>query len=268
MTIDYRPIIAVEEYEAVADLHKIVWSSDDRDVIPSHVLIAIHHVGGIVLGAFDGKRLVGFVVSFIGKRDGRLLHWSHEAGIHPDYQGRGIGSRLKWLQRDIVLEAGMDCIAWTFDPLQAGNARFNIHYLGCTSNQYMLNVYGDMQDELNQGLPSDRLEATWGLREPAVVNRSLAIPAIPTIIDSHITVAHPVAASPLQVDWPDSAITRTAIAIPENIKVLRRENPDLALHWRLITRDAFQRLFSEGFRVSSYGLSEGRPCYILDRTPT
>lgn len=268
MSIDYRPIIAVDEYEAIADLHKIIWSSDDRDIIPSHVLVAIQHAGGLVLGAFDGKRLVGFVVSFIGKRNEKLLHWSHEAGIHPDYQGRGIGSRLKWLQREIVLEAGLDYIAWTFDPLQNGNARFNVHYLGCTSDQYLLNVYGDMQDQLNQGLPSDRLEAFWWLRDPSVVKRSVAVPSVPTVSGSHITLAHPPAGSPMQINWPDSAVRRTTVAIPEDINALRRTEPNMALRWRLGTRDVFQRLFSEGFRISGYGLSAGRPCYILERIST
>ena len=60
-------------------------------------------------------------------------------------------------------------MAWTFDPLQAGNANFNFNRLGTTARIYSVNHYGDMQDGINAGMASDRLEAQWQLDSPHVI---------------------------------------------------------------------------------------------------
>ncbi len=53
------------------------------------------------------------------------------------------------------------CIAWAFDPLQAGNARFNLDKLGAAAGRYVENMYGLRTDALNAGTPTDRLIVTW-----------------------------------------------------------------------------------------------------------
>ena len=248
--------------EAVADLHKLVWSSDDRDMVPGHVLIAIQHAGGLVLGAFDETQLVGFAVGFLGRRDGQWLLWSHEAGVHPAYQGRGIGAKLKWLQREHMLVDGLECIAWTFDPLQAGNAKFNIHYLGCTVNIYHENAYGVMQDQLNAGLPSDRFEAHWWLKRERVITRMKQPPEPVPVDGMHHTLAG-IEGVP-QVSLPDGQ-PRTLVEIPSDITHLKCTQPEVALAWRMATRKAFNSLFGMGYTVTEFQRDQnGRPCYLLE----
>ena len=66
---------------------------------------------------------MGFVVGFVGwMGNGRFKHASHMMGIHPEFQGQGIGTQLKLAQRQIVQQQGLDLITWTYDPLEVGNA--------------------------------------------------------------------------------------------------------------------------------------------------
>ncbi len=63
-------------------------------------------------------------------------------------------------------------IAWAFDPLQAGNARFNLVKLGATCGRYLDDMYGPRTDTLNLGVPTDRLIAEWDLNaSPRPENR-------------------------------------------------------------------------------------------------
>jgi len=249
--------------EAVADLHKLVWSTDDRDIVPGHMLIAFQHAGGLILGAFDGQQLVGFAVGFLGRQNGRWLLWSHEAGVRQYYQGRGIGAKLKWMQREYALEDGLDCIAWTFDPLQAGNAKFNIHYLGCTCNLYHENVYGVMQDKLNAGLPSDRFETRWWLNHKHVISRMAQPPQLMPIDGIHYSLRS-IEGFPQPVAEPTHQ-PRTLVEIPSDINHLKRTQPEVALAWRMATREAFNRLFGTGYTVTGFQRDRNEhPYYILE----
>ena len=160
--MEIRPVSEQAEYLATERLQSEVWNLPDVEIVPLHVLVTAAKNGGLLLGAFDGDRLAGFVFGFPGlTADGRLKHCSHMAGVHPDYRDQNLGYRLKLAQREVVLSQGIDLITWTFDPLEARNAWLNFHKLGAVCNTYLRNVYGDMRDGLNAGLPSDRLQVEW-----------------------------------------------------------------------------------------------------------
>src|SRR3982074_1958873 len=78
----------------------------------------------------------------------------------------GIGSELKLAQRSDAQRLGYPLVSWTFDPLEARNAYINLHRLGCIARLYDRNHYGEMEDELNRGLPSDRLEGEGWVEKP------------------------------------------------------------------------------------------------------
>ena len=170
--MEIRPVTDHAEYRAVESLQADVWNLPDVEVVPLHMLVTAARNGGLLLGAFDGDRLAGFVFGFPGlTADGRLKHCSHMAGVHPDYRDQNLGYRLKLAQRAAVLSQGIDLITWTFDPLEARNAWLNFHKLGAICNTYLRNVYGEMRDGLNAGLPSDRLQVDWWIRSERVERR-------------------------------------------------------------------------------------------------
>ncbi|MDR7581734.1 MAG: GNAT family N-acetyltransferase, partial [Armatimonadota bacterium] len=169
--MEIHPLQAVAELRAVEGLQQAVWGMTDREVVPCHQLLAAVRNGGVVLGAFAEGRLVGFCYAFVGWRQGeRVLH-SHMTAVLPGLQDRDVGYRLKLAQREWALAQGYRRVVWTFDPLQSRNAYFNLHKLGARAERYEVNYYGEMDDELNRGLPTDRLEVDWWVSSEPVVAR-------------------------------------------------------------------------------------------------
>src|SRR5699024_5776342 len=147
MTI--RSLTTLDELEDVQQLERLVWSMEP---IPTHQTSTAIQNGGMMIGAFDGDRLVGFNYGFPGFRDGVAYVCSHMLGSDPVYRSRGIGERLNRTQRERALELGYTMIHWTFDPLQTRNAYLNLTQLGGVCYTYYPNCYGEMKDGLNAGL--------------------------------------------------------------------------------------------------------------------
>ena len=177
--ITIRLIESLDDFHAVEDLSRRVWESTDLEVVPLHMLTTIAHNGGLVLGAFDGDRMIGFVLGFLGADEAdpkrpamaRLKHCSHQLGVLEEYRDRGVGYQLKLAQRDFVLKQGIRLITWTFDPLESRNARLNVARLGAVCNKCLRNIYGELDDGLNAGLPSDRFQVDWWITSARVKER-------------------------------------------------------------------------------------------------
>ena len=161
--VTIRSCHTVEEFEEMVDLEVKVWGFGERDTVPSQMYVVASKIGGQVMAAYVEGKIAGFVLGYPGIRDGKPYLHSHMAGVLPEFRNLGIGRRLKLAQRDDALERGIPLIEWTFDPLQARNAYFNICRLGVVVRRYLLNVYGATSSPLHAGLPTDRLVAEWHL---------------------------------------------------------------------------------------------------------
>src|SRR5262249_13712475 len=139
-------------------------------VFPALALIPMREVGAVLIGAFDSERLVGFVFGFPGHEHGRLILHSDMLAVCPEYRSLGLGYQLKLAQRKRALTQGIDTITWTFDPLQALNARLNFGKLGVTATRYCVNYYGETTSFLHQN-GTDRLWVTWQLKSARVEDR-------------------------------------------------------------------------------------------------
>jgi predicted GNAT superfamily acetyltransferase len=166
---DIRALTAHEEFREAVRLQRAIWGFEDVDVAPARLFVVATRIGGQVLGAFDGPRMVGFCIAIPGiQRSGSAYLHSHMLGVLTDYQNRGIGRALKLAQREEALARGIHLIEWTFDPLQLKNAFFNIERLGAIVRRYVHNQYGTTSSPLHGGLPTDRCVAEWWLRSPRV----------------------------------------------------------------------------------------------------
>ena len=83
------------EVRAVEELQKDVWGIPDVEVVPLTQMVAAAEAGGVLLGAFDGGDLIGFVYGFVGLERGRMTHHSHMLAVKPGYRNFNIGYRLK-----------------------------------------------------------------------------------------------------------------------------------------------------------------------------
>ncbi|MCC6802831.1 MAG: GNAT family N-acetyltransferase, partial [Anaerolineae bacterium] len=187
--IDYRVLHDPADLEKVVSLQIVVWGLNPRNAVPSALLHVMALNGGLVVGAHDGDEMVGLLVSLVVNRGGDVFLWSHMTGTHPKYQRRGIGLELKRFQRRWALEQGYRSIGWTFDPLQRGNAWFNLHLLGenarMTSTEYHVNFYGDMDDDINRGMPSDRIEVCWQIDQPGWQSPTAEPAPLLVALDAH-----------------------------------------------------------------------------------
>jgi predicted GNAT superfamily acetyltransferase len=156
------------DFESCVEVQLAVWGYSDGDLIPKRVFIVAERIGGQVLGAYDGNKLVGFAMAFPGYRDGKPYLHSHMLAVLAKYRNAGLGRRLKLAQRDDALERGIDRMEWTFDPLEIKNAHLNIARLGAIARLYMRNIYGPSTSPLQGGLPTDRLVVEWWLRSERV----------------------------------------------------------------------------------------------------
>jgi predicted GNAT superfamily acetyltransferase len=164
-----RKCAGIQEFQRCVDLQREIWGEADLEVEPVTLFVVAAEIGGQVLGAFDGDRMVGFTLAMVGFQDGAVFLHSHMTGVHGDYRDRGVGRALKLFQREEALGRGIRLIFWTFDPLETRNGHFNLNRLGAISRKYLANHYGLTTSPLHLGLPTDRLWAEWGLDSTRVV---------------------------------------------------------------------------------------------------
>jgi predicted GNAT superfamily acetyltransferase len=268
-----RPLTTLEDCRRVAALEREVWGyTDAEDVVPPPVLLVSIRRGGILLGAFDAaNEMKGFVYSIPALKDGRPAQWSHMLGVTKDARQSGLGARLKLAQRDHALRMGLDLIEWTYDPLQALNAHLNFAKLGVVVSEYEENIYGESSSPLHRGSPTDRFVAEWHIAEPHVVRR-LESWGQAVIRDGSVAAAPIVNRAHAGVVWirPGGAdlaadARRLLVEIPTGFSDMQLGDPDLALAWRLHTREIFQAYFGRGYRAVDFFLSPqaGRGQYLL-----
>jgi len=255
-TVSIRLVETHTEYAACEELSRVIWGAADRNVVPQELLLTIQHNGGLVQGAFEeAGRLVGFVFGFLGMRDGQLRLCSHQLGVHPAYRATGIGVRLKRAQREEALARGLDLITWTFDPLEAKNAYINLHRLGAIARRYDRDHYGEMSDDLNRGLPTDRWEAEWWIRR--VPDKKRAAPGRPLELLRVGPDGEPVLAS-----GSVGRARAATVAIPPEFQALKRDDMERARRWRLASRAAFEAALAAGLQATDFR-REG--WYLMER---
>ncbi|MDQ3397736.1 MAG: GNAT family N-acetyltransferase [Deinococcota bacterium] len=251
----FRELHSVEEMKACERLEEEVWGLAERDLVPASQLVASAHAGGLVAAAFDGERMAGFVYGFPSHTGIGVGHHSHMLAVLPGYRGRGTGRALKMFQRDWCLARGVYEMTWTFDPLQAKNARFNLEHLGAYAGEYRVNAYGVMNDALNRGLPSDRLLARWDLRRSYL---GLAAHTLPLDLDTlPLALAAKTGGEPAE---PELTLSQERLAVyTPDVTVLYRNAPHLALPWRLALREVLRHYFARGYLATRFFLQH----YIL-----
>jgi predicted GNAT superfamily acetyltransferase len=261
--MQYRDLATLEEFASVVDLERQIWGPGYDDVVPVPILAVTVKRGGILIGAFaPSDRMIGFVYSLPGLKDGKPMQWSHMLGVVPDFRSDGIGRRLKALQRERAIALGLDLIEWTYDPMQAMNAHLNFTKLGIVVDEYEENVYGESQSPLHRGNPTDRFVAAWHIREPHVQRRMSAgalVVRTHEVADApRINRAKPIGEFHECADVDlDLEARRLLVEIPMGFTDMLARAPELALGWRMITRHIFTTYFSRGYRAVDF---------MLDRT--
>ena len=212
-----RELTELAAFDEAYRLFDTIWRPDPANPpITVELMRAFSKAGNYVSGAYDGSRLVGACVGFFAEPAGTALH-SHVTGVA--VVGRHIGYALKLHQREWSVSRGLTAISWTYDPLVSRNAYFNVVKLGATPIEYLVDFYGNMNDEVNRDDESDRLLVRWDLSPTATV-----------------------------------ALDRSCerVAIPDDIEQLRITDPNAAREWRLTVREALGGLMARGAKVVGF----------------
>jgi len=240
-----RECTTIEELEGCVALQREAFGLPDIEISPIRHLIVSRYAGGWTLGAVVDGKLVGFVHHLVAVRgNDEVIGYSHMMAVAREYQNHGVGAQLKWAQRERALAEGRRFIKWTWDPMQARNAYFNLNRLGVTVDTYADNFYGtdynaDPTQGERPGLQSDRLFANWSLDSARV--KALATGSV----------------------WSAPGKPVGAISIPGNWTTLVREDIVQARTEQQRVRSEFKQAFLEGLVCAGFERSAEQPKYLL-----
>ncbi len=244
--ITVRECTRIDEFDACVRLQREVFGLPALEVSPRRHLIVSRRAGGWILGAFAGDDLIGFVHHLVAVRGAEIIGYSHMLAVSAAYQDKGVGALLKWAQRALALAEGRRFITWTWDPMRARNAHFNLNRLGATAHSYSENFYGTDYDapvsgaDGDLGIDSDRLFADWELDSPRV--EALARRGAPV----------------------DAATAPDAfIEIPSDWSALMREDAAAARREQRRVRAEFQRAFAANLICAGFAREASPPRYLL-----
>jgi len=281
---EIRPLRTLDEFRAAEDVQRAAWHSDELDIVPLHLLVTAAKNGGVVLGAFAGQELIGFVFGFLGTSEHRfgpeapaavkLKHCSHQMGVRPEWQGRGVGFALKVAQREVVRSQGLRLITWTYDPLESRNARLNIQKLGAVCNTYIRDLYGELRDGLNRGLATDRFQVDWWIA-------SRRVETLLTLQRAPLQLRHYSGAPLLNpIKWDDNGLPvcadnvqpiddfRVLVEFPADFQRVRQTDSSLARAWRQQLRTICEDAFARGYSVIDCLYEPGPPArsfYVIQQ---
>jgi predicted GNAT superfamily acetyltransferase len=224
-------------------LQREVFNLPEIEISPVRHLVVTNHAGGFTLGAFVNDKLVGFVLSVPAVLYGERALYSHMTAVSSEFQGEGIGAKLKWAQREEALNEGIKLIKWTFEPAKARNAYFNLEKLGAIAVEYQPNFYGTDYPNGTAygeiGIPSDRLFAIWRLEDEKVERLSKG-----------------------EV-FSDVTIEDERIYIPSNWQNLLQSDRAQALETLTRIRNDFENAFGRGLVAGGFVRDAEKPYYRM-----
>jgi predicted GNAT superfamily acetyltransferase len=249
-----RPLRTLEECDAIIEVMIATWG--DYQTVPREVLRALAESGNVPFGAFTNDMLIGYVLGWVGVDPEEGLHvHSHQLATLPHRRHAGVGYALKLAQRAEALDKGITFARWTFDPLVARNAYFNIHKLGAVADRFERNFYGEMTDELNRGDRSDRLVVRWNLEPAPGPHRN--VPSNGRTILRRGEGDEPEAAGEPEGDV-------AIVEVPIEHARLRASAPEIGRAWRASVADAVEACLAHGLVAASF--DRERIAYVFTRT--
>ncbi len=219
--VEYRFLESLADQKLGRYLFDEVWPAPEEGTqIAPNFLQALMHSGAYLSGAFINGEIVGAAFGFPAKDDdGTYYIHSHMAAVLPSRHDQGIGLGLKLHQKEWAISEGYKKIKWTFDPLVARNAWFNISRLKTRAVKYYVDFYGPMADAINAGDASDRILVEWDL-----ISEKNTTPSANQIF----------------------------VEIPKDIVEIRKTDIESARNWRKQVREALKPRLDAGWTIVDF----------------
>ncbi len=252
MNFAVRDLTKFEEFNQVVQVQQKIWGLNNSQGLYMPMLKTMAENGGTVIGAFDADKMIGFVVGFLGRHsDGQIKLCSQTMGVLPEYRNKNVAATLKWAQRQKVLPTELELITWTYDPLEAPNARLNIRALGGIARTYKEDIYGENFSTLTQGLPTDRFLLEWWIKTDRVNDRAKGIAPNPIGLEPPIVNRCTGTSGDRKIEAIDFNLDKPVlrVEIPNDLQAIKKTDLTLARDWRLKTREIFEKYFARGYQV-------------------
>lgn len=278
-----------EDYLICEQIQRELSPLNEVGIVPAYLMELVSENGGLVIGAYVNKKLVGFNFSLPAytETDGYYL-FSDTSGLFSAYQKQSLGFLLKKEQYRIALQRKIKKIVWTYDPLLGVNANLNVRKLGGVIRKYYIEAYNELPISTGVSIPADRFYLEWSIKSERVRKRleELNIPPIKIRerlyfqqVNKTIRILYSLSTKgvkkallfreiiDIDLNLKNDAIV---IEIPYDFREMRDELPFLARDWRLKTREIFSRYIndlnytvSEFFQIEEH--DEVRNFYLLRR---
>jgi len=268
LRVQVRRARSWEEFRECERIQQEVWGTVAAS---SELLSVTQKCGGVVLGAFLGKKMAGFLYAFLGRYEKRTIHWSHMMAVRERSRNLGLGFRMKVAHRQLALAQGIKSICWTYDPLQSRNAALNVARLGVQVTKYIPDCYGHFPSAIEKGLASDRFVVNWAIASQRVAERlrqgppQMDVSGLPRANETALTAGGLLENNALYLRVRSR---RLLVEIPPHTDAMRNVDIELARRWRQDTRRIFQTYFRAGYRVEDFvapSVATGRCFYVLER---
>jgi predicted GNAT superfamily acetyltransferase len=243
-SITIRECTTLDELAECVNLQREVFALPEVELSPVRHFVVTRNAGGFTLGAYDGDRLTGYVLSVPAFMRGQRAFYSHMTGVRKEYQSLGVGRKLKWAQRERALAEGVKYIKWTFEPVKARNGYFNLEKLGAIVSEYQRNFYGtdyavSPESGKQIGLQSDRLFAEWHLESEKV--EALAAGR----------------------EWVETRTPEAEIEVVNDWNSLVENDPQAGLELQLRVREQFEAAIAKGLFAGGFVRDEKHPRYLM-----
>jgi len=245
MGIEFKELVSFDQFEEISNLQFKIWNLSDRDIISTITLKALtlnYPIMGLVIGAYDENKMVGFVICMPTREPNTL--YGLIMGVLPEYQNSDIGNKLGIKVLELCLKQNVSKIFWTFEPLESQLGHLYLNKWGAVVSRYAQNYY-QLKDELNNKFPLDRFIVDCTLQSNRVIeriNKRIKARSVKEALNEY-----PVAN---EFHFPDEK--SVLVQIPSNISKLKIEEPDKISEYRNSTR----LIFEEYINNRSYFIAE------------
>lgn len=247
--------VAVSQLRQCEDLYRRAFGLTTVEALPAWVIMTTDMVGGVTLGAFDADRLVAMSYAFPAF-DGREPYlYSCGLIVRPEYQGKGLGRRLKLVQRERALQAGYRYMRWTTGSLNVRALYLYLNRLGARA----VGLLPDMLDSVIEGTHADEIQLEWDLAAPT----PRAAPAPPEDRRWVLTESEPAGVLRALVHAEGHPASIEASSLPVGVELPWDQDallcrPDLTREWRMGVRESMLATFAAKRRGVAVDLDRTR----------
>jgi len=279
MTIELKSLQSIEDLRSAVNLQQRILGNQASGVWRLPHLVDIQQSGGLLLGARattapSHDSLDAVLIDLHSTVDGYAARRTIAWAVCPQQRNRGIGTKLRLIERTALQKEAADLVYWDADPLNSTEIYIALNKLGGILTGYTCNTLGSGRDARAPGLPTDRVRCEWWIDSPRVIgilDRGNVVPhhniGLNEMIVLTKTTLLPTGARGIIEHESPITGNHVLVEIPENLDDLQVRDYGAAIQWRLQSRRLMEQLFGLGY-VGVGLIHEGGRSFLLFKKGT